>query len=583
MSKAMEPMMGQDACDVADAAASMSEIDVHRLRRLIEAASGYVYDWDLVHGTVAWAGGAAAAFGIADLAAAEAIDAERFLGRVSPDDAPVRRLAFDRYCRDGAAFVCEYKLRRDDGRVAWVEETGVADFDADGRPRRLVGMLRPTQERRQREERLTRLAHHDDLTGLANRGRIRSDLDAVAMRLKHDGGRAGFLLINVDNLGAINEGYGHAVADEVIVEIGRRVQREVRSGDALGRVDGNQFGFVVELPETALLADVAERILAAVRDEVVQTPDGPIVVTVSIGGVELPAVAETGNTAFGYAEEALEQAKRGGRDRFVNFEYCADKLANRRRTLANGDKVLAALNERRLKLAFQPIVSSGTGDVRFYECLLRMLDNDGEVVPAARFMPVVEELGLIRMVDRRVLEMALATLQQVPDILLTVNVSGMTASDAATLENIVGMVRDQEDLAPRLTFEITETVAMQDITESGRFISRLRDLGCSVALDDFGAGYTSFRYLKSLAVDLVKIDGQFVQDLASNRENQLFMRTLVDLAQGFDLATVAECVETQADSEAATEFGVDYQQGYLFGRPTLDAPWLRPDAVRAAG
>jgi EAL domain-containing protein (putative c-di-GMP-specific phosphodiesterase class I) len=179
--------------------------------------------------------------------------------------------------------------------------------------------------------------------------------------------------------------------------------------------------------------------------------------------------------------------------------------------------------------------------------------------------------------------MALATLQQVPDILLTVNVSGMTASDAATLENIVGMVRDQEDLAPRLTFEITETVAMQDITESGRFISRLRDLGCSVALDDFGAGYTSFRYLKSLAVDLVKIDGQFVQDLASNRENQLFMRTLVDLAQGFDLATVAECVETQADSEAATEFGVDYQQGYLFGRPTLDAPWLRPDAVRAAG
>lgn len=568
--------------DSTAAAMPLRDIDVHHLRRLIQAASGYVYHWDLDADTVLWASGAAEAFGIAGLGADTPVAAERFLGRVAPDDAPARRLAFDRYCRDGAVFVCEYKLRRDDGRCVWVEETGIADFDADGRPGRLVGMVRVVQERRQREDSLVRLAHHDDMTGLANRGQVRADIDATVARLKADGGRAGFLLINIDNLGAINEGYGHPVADAVIVDLAQRVQREARSGDSVGRVDGNQFGLVVELADATALADVAERILASVRDEVVQTRHGPIAVTVSIGGVELPTVAETGATAFGYAEEALEQAKRAGRDRFVSFQHCADKLANRRRTLANGDKVLAALSERRLKLAYQPIVCSRTGDVRFYECLLRMLDGAGEVVPAARFMPVVEELGLIRMVDRRVLEMALQTLQQVPDILLTVNVSGMTASDAATLENIVGMVREQEDLAPRLTFEITETVAMQDIAESGRFISRLRDLGCSVALDDFGAGYTSFRYLKSLAVDLVKVDGQFVQDLAANRENQLFMRTLVDLAQGFGLATVAECVETQAESEAVAGFDVDYQQGYLFGRPTLDAPWLHA-AARAAG
>lgn len=557
-------------------------MDAHHLRRLIQAANGYVFDWQVGAATMSWAAGAAEALGIAELGAEQAVDADIFLGRLTPDDAPARSLAFDRYCRDGIPFSCSYKVRRDDGRCVWVEETGIGDFDADGKPVRVVGMVRVVQDQRQREDSLIRLAHHDELTGLSNRGQIRADLDTAVARLQSGEGQAGFLLINIDNLGAINEGYGHPVADSVIVEIARRVQRHARSGDCIGRVDGNQFGLIVELNDAEGLDDVAERILGAVRDEVVQTLDGPIAVTVSVGGVELPRVAQTGEAAFGYAEEALEQAKRGGRDRFVNFEHCADKLAKRRRTLANGDKVLAALNERRLKLAYQPIVDSRTGAPTMYECLLRMLDNDGEVVPAARFMPVVEELGLIRMVDRRVLEMALRTLEQVPDILLTVNVSGMTASDAATLENIVGMVREQETLAPRLTFEITETVAMQDIAESGRFIGRLRDLGCSVALDDFGAGYTSFKYLKSLAVDMVKIDGQFVQDLAANRENQLFMRTLVDLAQGFGLATVAECVETQSESEAVAGFNVDYQQGYLFGRPSLDAPWQNT-LVRAAG
>jgi diguanylate cyclase (GGDEF)-like protein len=559
------------------------EPDVHHLRRLIEATGGFVYEWDLAAGTICWSAGAAEALGIGGLAAGRPVPAETFAARVAPDDAPARALAFDRHCRDGAAFRCEVKLRSDDGRCQWVEETGVADFDERGQPLRLTGVVRSVQERRRREDSLAQLAHHDELTGLANRAQVRADLDACLARLQ-EGERAGFLLINIDHLGAINEAHGHAVADAVIIEIGRRMQRLTGADEVLGRVDGNQFGMIVALGEAGSTGAAGERVLAAVRDEVVQTTEGPLAVTVSIGGVELPAVAQTGGAAFGYAEEALEQAKRCGRDRFVDFRHCAEKLAKRRRTLANGDKVLAALSERRLKLAFQPIVCSLTGEVRFHECLLRMLDADGQVIPAARFMPVVEELGLIRMVDRRALELALQTLTEAPEALLTVNVSGMTATDAVSLEHIVGMVRDNARLAPRLTFEITETVAMQDIGESARFIGRLRDLGCSVALDDFGAGYTSFRYLKNLSVDMVKIDGQFVQDLASNRENQLFMRTLVELAQGFGLATVAECVETQSESEAVAAHHIDYQQGFLFGRPSLEAPWRRqPAPARAAG
>lgn len=169
--------------------------------------------------------------------------------------------------------------------------------------------------------------------------------------------------------------------------------------------------------------------------------------------------------------------------------------------------------------------------------------------------------------------MALREMEQVDHINLAVNISGMTATDPSSLDRLLSLVHVHSGVADRLIFEITETVAMMDFEETARFANKLRDLGSRIAFDDFGAGYTSYQHLKALAVDIVKIDGQFVQDLPNNRENQLFVQTLLDLAHGFNAEVVGECVETEAEAQALRHRGMKYLQGYHFGAPTLARPW----------
>jgi EAL domain-containing protein (putative c-di-GMP-specific phosphodiesterase class I) len=199
---------------------------------------------------------------------------------------------------------------------------------------------------------------------------------------------------------------------------------------------------------------------------------------------------------------------------------------------------------------------------------------DGTIAPAGSFIPVVEQTGLMRLLDRRVLEMAMGELTRWPDVRLAINISGLTAGDPSWLRALSGTLKTRPDLAKRLTVEITETVAIQDIDETAKFVAQVRELGCRVSLDDFGAGYTSFRNLKAIAVDSVKIDGSFVRGVANNVDNQLFIRTLLGLADGFGLETVAECVESVQEAQHLARKGVKLLQGYLFGTPSVERPWL---------
>ncbi len=237
------------------------------------------------------------------------------------------------------------------------------------------------------------------------------------------------------------------------------------------------------------------------------------------------------------------------------------------------EQVKCALRDDRLKLSYQPIVDCETHAPVVYECLLRMIQPDGEVVPAGLFMPVVEELGLIRQIDRRVLELSVDVMNEYPEAKLAINVSGLTSTDQSWLRHVVGLLRGQPEVAERLVVEITETASLEDVEECARFVSTLRDLGCRVALDDFGAGYTSFRHLKILAVDMVKIDGSFIRDLPDNPANMIFIRSLLDLARNFGLDTVAECVETLDQAKMLREEGVAFLQGWAFGKPQFDPPW----------
>ena len=244
------------------------------------------------------------------------------------------------------------------------------------------------------------------------------------------------------------------------------------------------------------------------------------------------------------------------------------------RSLAIGAMVKAALREDRFFFAFQPVVYAETGKISYFECLLRMRDEAGNIVPSAEFITTIEDLGLIGDIDRFALERAIQELGTHPGVTLGFNVSGLTACDRPWLRSLIARLRHRPDFARRVVVEITETAALCDIEESARFVDTLRQVGCRVALDDFGAGHTSLRHLQTLAVDTVKIDGSFVRNLGDSAENRIFLRHLLGLTRGFGMSTVAECVENAEDAALLRAEGVSYLQGYHVGAPTAERLWL---------
>jgi diguanylate cyclase (GGDEF)-like protein len=550
-----------------------------RLQTALFASGDVVYDWDLIDDSVTWVGRTDALFG----GAINVATGDAFSERVYTEDIAARAKAMAAHFSTRDIFDCDYRVRGIGGKLTWVHDRGTAYF-IEGRPVRMTGTLRIITARKQRESELEYLANYDQLTGHFNRPRLKAALEHALASSSRYAAPGAFLVIGIDKLGPINDAYSSATADAIILGVGQRLDRCLRAADIIGRLGGDCFGIVLSRCPPENIALAAEKILAAVREQPFDTPSGPIHVTVSIGGIPFGSSASlTAHDAMNRADDALQQAKQAGRNCYAPFIDSGEHREEKRRSVVIVEEVQTALKADRLVFAYQPIVSAATREVDHYECLLRLRREDGSLLAAGAFMPFVEQTGLMRLIDRHSLELAVRELVEYPEVKLAINISGLTASDRSWLRALTAMVKNRPDVARRLTIEITETVALQDIDETARFVGAIRELGCSVALDDFGAGYTSFRNLKALAVDCVKIDGSYVRGLADNVDNQLFIRTLLGLAEGFGLATVAECVETAADAAHLTRRGVRFLQGYLFGRPAVDRPWLeRPNTPRLA-
>jgi diguanylate cyclase (GGDEF)-like protein len=470
-------------------------------------------------------------------------------------------------------------VRTPGGEYLWLHDRGVAEFAEPDQPVRLRGVLRASWSRTRSDGKLEYLANFDELTGHFNRTRLRESLDHALSYCQRYDIPAAYFTVGIDKLTLVNQAFGHEVADAVIVAIGQRLDRCMRASDVIGRVGGDRFGIVLGHCREDDMGAIAEKILDVARNTAVHTTAGPIHVTVSIGAVAIPSGAQTATDAMTKADIALQKAKSLGRNCAEIYKASEAEARGRRENMVIVEQVQNALRNGRLTFAYQPVVDARTGRCAYHESLIRMIQPDGEVVAAARFMPAVEELGIVRHVDRFAFDLAVRELTEHPDAHLAVNVSGLTTTDLAWRRNAVASLRGHPDVARRLIVEITETAGLDDIEECCRFVATLRELGCRVALDDFGAGYTSFRHLKMLAVDMVKIDGSFVRDIASNPDNRVFVRSLLDLARNFNLDTVAECVETDEDARILAEEGVHYLQGYAFGRPLLDRPWSPPAPV----
>ncbi|WP_425403065.1 putative bifunctional diguanylate cyclase/phosphodiesterase [Hwanghaeella sp.] len=545
--------------------------DVNLLRAALASSGDIGYVWDLVDDSIQWIGDTFPVFG--PTRSDSIRDGEAFNECINVEDLSKRLQSLSRHLQAGEAFDCEYRLRREDGEFVWVHDKGRADLDEHGIPVRLAGILRPINRRKQQETLLERRASYDDLTGHLNKTRLHEALQNAFSYNKRYNVPGGYLAIGIDKLSMVNEAYGHKIADALIVGVGHRIERALRVTDQIGRLGGDRFGVVLGQCDEAGMVTTSEKILEALRASPIETPNGNIHVTVSIGGTVFPGLIQTAQEAMTAAESAMQAAKTKGRNCFVSYELSEEQRRVRRENLDMGERIMQALEDDRIIFAYQPVVDSLSKEVSYYETLLRMKDPSGDIVSAGAFVPVAEKLGIMRFLDHRALEMALDDLGRYPDVILALNISSLTVTDQSWLRTLVSRITSKPSMAERLIVEITETAALEDFEVSARFVSAVRALGCKVALDDFGSGYTSFRHMKALTVDVVKIDGAFVKDVHTNMDNQLFVRTLLGLADGFGLKTVAECVETEDEVRVLCDEGANFLQGWFFGRPDVDPPW----------
>ena len=542
---------------------------------ILRSIGDVAYDWRLDSDALSWSGNAAAVLGLADIGEiatgqtyARYIDAEGGQSRVD-----VLQQATQKDSGDGVPYQVQYALKRGDEKI-WLEDTGRWFAGSDGKPLRAIGTVRVVTARHERERKLLQLANFDELTGELNRARLTELLGATLDEAVKFRSSCGFLLVAVDHLGRLNEAYGFQTTDDVIAQVAKRIRALLRGKDHFGRVSGNKFGVVLTSCTPDELAIAADRLLVGVRDEPMTTAAGPVAVTVTIGGVTAPRHARGVPEILSRAQDALHAARAKRHGSFLPYRPSVERDALRRESVRATDEIVAALNERRIGLAFEPVVEAQSRKIAFYECLMRVDRSDGSIAQANDIIPVAERLGLVRMLDHRVLELVVNELAASPSLVASVNVSPASTVDPDWWTSLGALLRMDAGVAERLIIEITETAAIQDVDDMRGFVTRVKDLGCRIAIDDFGAGHTSFRNLRKLGVDIVKIDGAFVQNIMKSSDDRAFVQTLIDLGRRLGLKTVAEWVQDEAAAQLLAGWGCDFLQGALIGLATRERTWM---------
>ena len=556
---------------------------------ILSAVQETAYLWDLTTDRMEWESNVAEVLGVEPriigsgtefhfLIAAEHIQRRQ--------EVVTGKQSADPLAKNGAHYRVQYRFtpggRRSETSL-WLEDHGRCWFDEAGRPVKARGIIRVINERYLEEQRLLYRSDHDELTGQLNRIRLTEALGAVVTRSERTKQPCAFLMASVNNLAVINETFGFDVGDEVIAATARIIRARLRGGDTIGRYSSNKFGIILNDCGPAAMRVAAERFMKAIRENTIKTTACQVSATISIGGVLLPDHARTTHQGLSHALQALDNARAKRHETFVAFEPNAARETTRQRNITIADEVMSALDQNRMLIALQPMMTCGAREPGLYECLLRMERPDGVIVSAGEFITIAEQLGLSRLIDRRVLELSIEVLKKHPNIKLSVNVSGLTASDHEWLVSLHRLTGGRRQLTERLTIEITETAAIHDLDLSINFVDTLKELGCKVAIDDFGAGYTSFKNLKILNVDMVKIDGSFVKNLIEEPTNKVFIKTLVEIAETFGMETVAEWVADEATAKIIEAAGITYMQGFHFGRPIMAKDLAAGPVPQAAG
>jgi EAL domain-containing protein (putative c-di-GMP-specific phosphodiesterase class I)/GGDEF domain-containing protein len=392
-------------------------------------------------------------------------------------------------------------------------------------------------------------------------------LQGMTEQARAGGYHAGLIVVAIDNLSMMMSGYSVAVAEAVVEELHEVLDTHAGAASMVTRTQRDQFGVLIPKTTEREIATLCNELQHAIRHYSYHSRYG-----------DLHCMASTAHSLLPEGDAAPEEIL--GRT-LVALGESGNPISNEERGAQSREQMgLAnflgqAIQANRIKLAYQPVISSKDGTISHYEALLRLYSEDGKISSAGTLIPVAERMGMIGVIDRTTLDMVVKELRHDPNVVLALNISNLTTQDSGWLKCLNDAIAQTPHIAKRMIVELTETAIHRDLKHTALFCAELQSLGVMVALDDFGSGYTSFRQLKALEVDMIKIDGMFIKDLTDNADSRFFVKTLLDFTQGFGLKSVAEFVENGEVAKMLMELGVDYLQGHYFGKPMNFRGWLK--------
>lgn len=416
-------------------------------------------------------------------------------------------------------------------------------------------------------------ARHDPLTGTINRYEFEEQLAVVIHHARTHGTQHAFCFIDLDQFKVVNDTAGHLAGDEVLQQITRLLQNELRQTDILARFGGDEFGVILRDCDEAAAVEVAEKLREVIEAYVFQSDDKLLRLGASIGCVVINEATHDPSDLLKVADTACYMAKDYGRNRVVLYSVDDQAVQSRHSEMEVLTHIRAALNDDRFILYAQEIRSLVGDRQPRCEVLVRMLDPQGNMVPPGLFLPAAERYQIAPDIDRWVVQKCLDTLARHPLQLMHlgschINLSGQSIGREDFL-TFLEQALDQSPVDPgKLCFEITETAAISNLADARNFFTRLHQRGCTFALDDFGTGLSSFGYLTSLPVDVVKIDGSFVCDVLDNAIHRAFVKSIGEIVSLMGKSAVAESIETAGTYDGIAELGIQWGQGYGIHRPS---------------
>lgn len=443
----------------------------------------------------------------------------------------------------------------------------------------ILSVGRDITDKKQGEEQIIWLAEHDMLTELVNRRKFH-DLFGEALEHAQQSNKKGMLLfLDLDQFKDINDSCGHKIGDQVLKAVAHLLPTLTRESDIIARIGGDEFAIILPDIDSLETIALAEKIASELMLMDITFQNIRFKLTCSIGLLEFPLANLSIDELISNADLAMYQAKTIGKNTWHQFNIDDQTRSQLETRVLWKQKIEDALENNRFIFHYQPIMNIRQRTVSHYEMLIRMQDADGTIHPPFTFIQVAEDTGLINKIDHLVLKQGIYKQAELDangsEISLSINLSGY-AIDDKQLFPLLKKLLDESKVNPKhLNFELTETAAVADIIQAKQLMLQLNQLGCRFSLDDFGTGFASFRYMRELPVDFVKIDGSFITNLAENPDDQLFVKALVDVARGMGKKTIAEFVENSETLALLHTFGVDYAQGYYIGKPQanfLDKP-----------